>query len=202
MITIGLTGSIGMGKSTILKIFNTFGVATWDADATVKKIYRKNGPANLAVSKLLPQAVKNDVIDLSYLRETIILNPKILLKLNAIIHPFIVDARKHFSEKKKHENTELCVFDIPLLFETDQESNFDYIIVATIDENTQKQRVLARPNMTPALFQILKAQQIPDRQKCQHADFLIETKSFSSVKKRVKEIISIIKIQKSVKYNA
>lgn len=190
MITLGLTGSIGMGKSTTAKLFEEAGCVIWDADAAVHRLYSKNGAAVPELAKQYPLSVKDGVVDRGYLRKLIAEKPNTLTQIEAIVHPLVARDRETFLNDAK---AEICVFDIPLLFENKLENQFDKIICVTIDPETQKKRVLARGTMSEADFMSLLAKQMPDSEKQEKADYIIRTDTKESARTQVGRIIRDVK---------
>lgn len=184
---IGLTGSIGMGKSTTAKMFQEHGVALWDADAAVARLYEKGGAGVVALAPHFPQAVKDDAVDREVLRQIIQDNPEKLKEIEALIHPLVAADRDAF---KTRAEADLLLFDIPLLFETGADAWLDTTIVVTVDAEIQKQRVLARPGMTEERFNLILSKQMPDAEKRARADHLIFTTSLESAAEQVANIIT------------
>ena len=194
-VRLGLTGSIGMGKSTTAEMFRAQGVPVWDADATVHKLYGPNGAAVGPIAKLVPEAAPGDHVDRSALRAAIAQDPTLLSKLEKIVHPLVAADRAGFSNT--HEAAPLLLFDIPLLFETGGDKNVDAVLVVSTDPGTQRQRVLARPSMTEETFVSLLARQMPDAEKRARADYVIETQSLEQTRAAVAELIQSLTEQKT-----
>ena len=171
-LSIGLTGSIGMGKSTVAEMFRDLGVAIWDADETVHKLYGPGGAGTHAIAEIAPEAVIHDRVDRRVLADAIAEDPDLLKRVESVIHPLVADDRKSF---KNNTLNEFVLFDIPLLFEGNLAPEFDVICVVSAPENVQKQRVLERPGMTPEKFEFILSKQMPDAEKRARADFVIET---------------------------
>ena len=172
-IRIGLTGSIGMGKSTTAAMFRDLGAEVWDADAAVARLYQKNAAGTVALQHLVPTAIDPEAgVDRDVLRALIAADPDLLNKIEKIIHPLVQQDRKSFAAAT---TTQTAVFDIPLLFETNAESEFDVIVVVTAQPGIQARRVLARPGMTKSRFDDILSRQMPDKEKQQRADFVIDT---------------------------
>jgi len=193
MIIIGLTGSIGMGKSTTAKIFAEFGAQVWDADAAVDRLYGVNGAAVLPIAKLIDNIVTDDYINRDKLRAAVMLNPDYLPAIEKIVHPLVKEDRIAFLNKMKAENEKLIVLDIPLLFEMNGHTEVDYTVVVTASVETQKQRVLARRGMTENRLNIILSKQMPDAVKRQKADYIISTEEgMTSAKEQVKSLLKSI----------
>lgn len=188
MIKLGLTGSIGMGKSTTAQFFRDAGVPVWDADAAVHRLYAKDGAAVGPVSNLCPSALKDGAIDRAALKDWIASDKDALEQLETVVHPLVGQDRAEFLLEQ--ENAELVVLDIPLLFETGDPSAFDAIVVVSIDADTQKERVLSRGTMTKDQFEHILARQLPDAAKRTRADYVIETRSLEQTRADVEDLIS------------
>ena len=193
-IIIGLTGGIGMGKSTIAKQFADCGVSVLDSDEIVHQLLGKNGKAVAKVAELFPNTLKENQIDRKILGQIDFADKEKLNQLEEILHPLVREAQEEFIQQARKNKENLIILDIPLLFETDSYKICHYTIVATASESVQKQRVLARPNMTEEKFHRIIAQQMPDKEKCSRADFVINTE-FGKDKslEEVKEILAKIK---------
>jgi dephospho-CoA kinase len=184
LIKIGLTGCIGMGKSTTLKMFQNEGVSTWSADEAVSRLYAKGGKAVLKVQALTPESVVNNAVSRENLREEVKKRPEILLSLELIVNPLIKTDRERFLCSNSEHRA--VVLDLPLLFENKMESDFDIIVVVSASEMEQKERVLSRNTMDIKLLNIIKSKQISDKEKRSRADFVFETTSIEKTKKDVK----------------
>ena len=193
MIKIGLTGSIGMGKTETAKIFNSLKIPVYDADASVHKIYESGNIGALAIKDIFPEAISADgSVDREILGSIVVGNKTNIKKLEEIIHPLLKEDRIDFF--KKNINEKIVVLDIPLLLETNGESQVDYVVVVSTSENIQKQRVLKRPNMTEDKFEKILLSQMPNDIKCQKADFIIDTSiSIDDAKKQVLNILKKIR---------
>jgi len=170
---LGLTGSVGMGKSTTAQLFAEAGVPVWDADAAVHRLYAAGGAGAAAVASLAPQAVAGGGVDRDRLRDAIIADPGLLARIEARVHPLVAADREAFAAA--HPGADLVVFDIPLLYETEGERGLDGVLVVTAPEPVQRARVLARPGMTPEALERILARQTPDAEKRARADFVIGT---------------------------
>ncbi|WP_425410471.1 dephospho-CoA kinase [Hyphococcus sp.] len=175
MIKIGLTGSIGMGKSTVLAMFADLGAATWDADAAVHRLYARDGRAVTAIAGAFPDAVSDGGVDRTALAKKVLGDPQALQKLEALVHPLVEEDREAFLTTAAHSGAPAAVLDIPLLFENGTEKFFDATVVVSAPEDVQRERVLARPGMSPQKFEAILSLQTPDAEKRQRADYVIDT---------------------------
>lgn len=191
MIVLGLTGSIGMGKSTTAEMFRDLGVPVYDADATVHKLYAGNAAA--AVEAAFPGTTGKNGVDRQLLAANVVGNAAAMKKLEAIIHPLVRKEENRFLKNARNSGAELVVLDIPLLFETGGDARVDGIVVVTAPFAVQKQRVLSRAGMNDEKFTELLARQYPDEKKRQKADFIIDTsKGMDSARAAVEKIIEQI----------
>jgi len=173
MIILGLTGSIGMGKSTTAAMFAALGVPVNDADAVVHELYR--GTAVPLVAEAFPDAIVDGAVDRNRLSAAVLGNPAALKRLESIVHPLVRQAETAFVAHHRSAGTPLVVLDIPLLFEVGAEERVDSIAVVSAPAEIQRARVLARPGMTAEKFESILAKQVPDAQKRARADFVIDT---------------------------
>lgn len=173
MIVLGLTGSIGMGKSTIAAMFEEEGVPVFDADAAVHRLYR--GRAAPLVEARFPGTVNDGEVDREALSRRVIGDAAALKDLETIVHPLVRDERAAFLTLNRDAATPVVVLDIPLLYETGGDTLVDKVVLVSAPEAVQKARVLARPGMTPDRFAAIVAQQMPDAEKRRRADIIIET---------------------------
>lgn len=188
MIKAGLTGSIGMGKSTTAQMFRDEGISVYDADATVHQLYE--GEATPLIEAAFPNTTSDDKVDRTKLSEYVIGNPENMKKLEAIIHPLVHKKEQVFLKKAESRGEKLVVLDIPLLFETGGTGRVDKIIVVTAPPEVQRERVLAREGMTEEKFEAILARQVPDSEKREKADFLIDTSAgLEQARKSVNQII-------------
>ncbi len=185
---LGLTGSIGMGKSTTADMFREVGVPVWDADATVAKLYAKGGAAVAPLSALKMGLIQNDVVDRVALKNWVKTDPNALNWLESHIHPLVAADRAKFIDD--HADQSLIVCDIPLLYETGADQWLDAVLVVTTDAQTQKARVMARAGMDPELFDQILVRQMPSSEKIARADYVIETNSFVGARKAVHDLIN------------
>lgn len=176
---IALTGSIGMGKSTTAKLFADEGAAVWDADAAVARVYGPGGAAVAAIRALRPDCVTGEgpaaQVDRAALRAAVTDDPSLIPQLERIAHPLVGEDRAAFLKAARAEGRRLAVCDIPLLFETGGDRNFDVIVVASAPPEMQRERVLARPGMTERTFQTILAKQTPDAEKRARATHVVDT---------------------------
>lgn len=189
---IGLTGSIGMGKSTTAAMFAGLGVPVWDADNAVHRLYGVGGAAVAQIKALYPEAVIDGVVDRDVLKQWISTDASALGQIEQVVHPLVGADRAAFIA---HTTADLVLLDIPLLFETGGDTRMDAVVVVTAPPDVQRARVLERAAMTPAQFEIILANQLPDVQKRQRADYVIETTSLEHAKSQVQTILEQIKGQ-------
>ncbi len=175
MIIIGLTGSIGMGKSTIAGQFASLGAKICSADSCVHKLLGKNGAAVGIISKNFPDAVKSGIVDRKILGQIVFLDKEKLKLLENILHPLVQEMENEFISRARRLGAKLVVLDIPLLFETAGENRVDYTVVVTAPYFIQRQRVMARSGMTAEKFERIIASQMQDMEKRNRADFVIPT---------------------------
>lgn len=175
MIIVALTGSIGMGKSTVLQMFADLGAAVWNADAAVHRLYAKDGVAVRPVAEAFPSVIANGAIDRDNLSKVVLGDPAKLKQLESIVHPLVAADREEFVAKARAAGAEIAVLDIPLLFENRGESAFDAVIVVSAPASVQRERVLARAGMTEEKFAAILSRQTPDAEKRARADFIIDT---------------------------
>jgi dephospho-CoA kinase len=188
MIVLGLTGSVGMGKSATAKIFADEGVPVFDADAAVHRLYE--GEAAPLIGAAFPGTVSSGRVDRERLSQAVVGNSEAFARLEAIIHPLVRKARKDFLIAAKAKGAKVAVLDIPLLFETGGERKVDKIVVVSAPEPVQKERVLARTGMTEAKFGAIVAKQMPDSEKRRRANFVIDTsRGFEAARDDVRAIL-------------
>jgi dephospho-CoA kinase len=185
---LGLTGSIAMGKTETGKMFARLGVPVYDADQVVHALYEKGGAAVEPVKKLFPDAVQGGRVDRARLARRVATDPLAMRRLENVVHPLVAKRREEFLDHASREGTDIVVLDIPLLFETGNESGVDAVVVVTAPREVQLKRVFARENMTKEKFAAIEARQMPDAEKRAKADFLIDTgkglnEAFESVKR-------------------
>ena len=189
-IKLGLTGSIGMGKSTTAAMFRAMGIPVWDADETVHRLYAVGGAAVAPVAALIPDALLGGMINRDALKRAISTDATLLIRLEKIVHPLVAQDRAAFLER--HADQPLVVLDIPLLFETGADAWLDAVLVVTTDPETQTARVMARPGMTDAAFAQILARQTPDAEKRARADHVIATKTLEQTRAYVTELIATL----------
>ena len=170
---LGLTGSIAMGKTTVSNMFRDLGVPVWCADTAVKNLYKKNGAATKMISKEYPDVVTENGVDKNKLRNLIHADNRILKNVEAIVHPLLQNSKSNFL--KTNKQFPLVIYDIPLLFEKELEKDFDAVLVVTASTITQRNRVLGRKNMKDKDFQLIKRNQLGEKEKIKKADFVINT---------------------------
>lgn len=175
MLLIGLTGSIGMGKSETAKMFVRHGVPVCDSDALVHALYDKGGAAVAAVGAAFPDALVEDRIDRERLSRHVVGKTDALKRLEAIVHPLVGEAQRSFLAQAAASGAAMVVLDIPLLFETGGERRVDVTVVVSAPEAVQRQRVLLRPGMTAQKLDAILLKQLPDAQKRARADFVVDT---------------------------
>ena len=187
---LGLTGSIGMGKSTTAQFFADRGCRIWDADSTVHRSYSKNVVAVAGISKIAPSAVCDGAVDRARLRALISQDANLLPELEAIIHPLVKADREGFIANNPKS---ILVFDIPLLFELNSAADFDAVACVLSSYEVQKSRVLSRPGMTEDHFQLIRSKQWPAEDKAVRADYIIDTNSHGTAAQAVDAILEDIK---------
>ena len=191
MIRIALTGSIGMGKSTVAKMFEAAGVPVFDADAVVRQLQGPGGELIHKIGEMFPGCVRSGTLDRECLAQIVLADPAKLSALEAIVHPVVREWRQAFIEK--HRDSSALVFEIPLLFETHGEKEFDKVIVVSAPSEVQRTRVIARQGMTLDKFESILARQIPDEEKRRRADFVIDTGSdLSTTEAQVGDILACL----------
>jgi dephospho-CoA kinase len=188
---VGLTGSIGMGKSETAKMFAKLGVPVYDSDAAVHRLYEKDGAAVAPIAQEFPGAVKDGRVDRGELSKQLAANPDGFKKLEALVHPLVAGEQRKFLDKAEHDGAEMVVLDIPLLFETGGHARMDAVVVVSAPSHIQRERVLARPGMTPDKLDQILSRQIPDAEKRAQAHFVVETdKGLERAFEDVKNVIA------------
>ncbi|MCC6007916.1 MAG: dephospho-CoA kinase [Rhodobacteraceae bacterium] len=187
---IGLTGSIGMGKTTTAAMFAEAGLPVWDADAAVHRLYGPGGAALGPVGALCPEAVTLEGIDRARLRDWIARTEGALARLEAVVHPLVAADREEFLARAAREGADLAVVDIPLLFETGAEDGVDVTVVVSAPEEVQRARVLARPGMEAGHLSRIMARQMPDAEKRARADHVIETDGMERARAQVRDLVA------------
>ncbi len=189
---LGLTGSIGMGKSTTSAMFADQNIPVWDADAAVHRLYATGGGAVAPLARLCPEAGRDGAIDRAVLKEWISRDTTALPRIEAIVHPLVADDRAEFAANNV---SDIAVFDIPLLFENQTQAEFDATLLVTAPPEVQRARVLARADMTPDLFALILSRQMPDAQKRSLATHIVETLSTDQTRAYVTALIAHIRGQ-------
>lgn len=191
MIRIGLTGSIGMGKSTTAKMFAAEGVPVHDADATVHALY--SGRAAPLIEAAFPGTVLDGKVDRTLLSPHVLGKPKAMKKLEAIVHPLVREEEQLFLKRACADHRRIVMLDIPLLFETGGEARVDVVVVVTADADIQRDRVLSRPGMSEDRFEAILAKQMPDAEKRRRAHFLVDTgRGMEAAKRQVRAILKAL----------
>jgi dephospho-CoA kinase len=189
MLIIGLTGSIGMGKSTTLQMFADEGVPVYDADAAVHAVY--SSTAVPVVEAAFPGTTADGKVDRQKLSQRVLGNPDALQKLEQIVHPLLGAHRQKFLEQAETSGAPIVLMDVPLLFETGGEKRMDAVVVVSAPAELQRERVLARENMTPDKLDAILARQMPDAEKRKRADFVVDTsRGLEPVRAEVKDILA------------
>ena len=193
MILLGLTGSIGMGKSTTTAMFADLGAVVWNADDAVHRLYAPGGAAVLPVGEAFPGVVVDGAVDRARLAEALGKDDTAFRRLEAIVHPLVAQGRAADLEAARTAGVKLAVLDIPLLFETDGDKAVDAVVVVTADPAIQAERVLARPGMTRERFDAILARQMPDAEKRARADFVIDTgRGLEAARAEVEAIVAAV----------
>lgn len=196
MIVVGLTGSIGMGKSTTAKMFAEEGVPVNDSDAVVHDLYRSDAVA--PIGAVFPGTISKGVVDRQELSRQLSAAPEKFQVLEAIVHPLVRQREVVFLDRHRRSETDIVVLDIPLLFEVKGEERVDVVVVVTCDPQIQRARVLARPGMTEEKLAMILSRQLPDAEKRKRADFLIDTGlGLEMARARVREIIASLRAGKT-----
>jgi dephospho-CoA kinase len=187
---IGLTGSIGMGKSTTAVMFADLGIPVWDADAAVHRLYAPGGAAVPAMAALCPSAIADGGVDRSVLKSWIARDPTALKQIEAVVHPLVAADRQAFLSET---DAGIVVLDIPLLFETNAQGSVDAVVVVSAPRDVQRARVLERPGMTQAQFDVIDRKQLPDARKRAGADYVIETRNLEDARAAVQSCVQDIR---------
>lgn len=187
---LGLTGSIGMGKSTAAAMFADEGIAVWDADAAVHRLYAPGGAAIAPIAALCPEAVQGGSVSRETLKTVMARDPALLPALEAIVHPLVAQDRSRFLAAT---TSDIAVLDIPLLFEKGTEADLDATLLVTAPAALQRARVLARPGMTAAQFALILARQMPDAEKRARATHIVETLALDQTLAYVRALIRHIR---------
>jgi dephospho-CoA kinase len=190
MLIIGLTGSIGMGKSTAAQILRGFGLPVHNADRAVHDLLKKGGAAVRRVGKLFPAVIRRNAVDRAMLGRTVFHNPRKLRQLEKILHPLVRKTERVFLQKARRRKSPAVILEIPLLFETGAEKRCDLTLCVTAPKAVQKKRVLKRPGMTEAKFRAILKCQMPDREKRRRVDYVIGTgKSVADTRRQLQKTL-------------
>lgn len=187
---LGLTGSIGMGKTATAALFADEGIPVWDADAAVHRLYATGGAAVVGIAALHPAATVSGVVDRAVLKSWIASDPNALARIEAVVHPLVAADRNAFLAKAAGD---LVVLDIPLLFEKGTDATLEATLLVTAPAILQRQRVLSRPGMTEAQFDLILSRQMPDAEKRARATHILETLSEASAQAYVRALIAFIR---------
>ncbi|MBP1873176.1 Dephospho-CoA kinase [Ensifer adhaerens] len=188
MMIVGLTGSIAMGKSTTAQMFREFGVPVNDADEVVHALYRDEAVA--PVEAAFPGTVKDGAIDRAELSRQLLATPERLRELESIVHPLVRQKEREFLDRNAADNVPFVVLDIPLLFETGAEARVDRVVVVSCAPDLQRERAMKRPGMTEEKFAMILARQVPDSQKRERADYIVDTShSFDNTRQQVRAVV-------------
>ncbi|MBW4706713.1 dephospho-CoA kinase [Roseobacter sp. YSTF-M11] len=190
MFRLGLTGSIGMGKSTTARMFVDEGCALWDADEAVHRLYAKGGAAVAPIAELFPKVIIDGAVSRDALRARISTDPQALRQVEAIVHPLVAEDRARFLRTPV---ADIAVLDIPLLFETGGETGMDAVACVSIPPDEQERRVLERGTMTRETFLKIREKQLPNVEKCARSDFVIETDTVEHARVQVQNIVEQIR---------
>lgn len=194
MFKLGLTGSIGMGKSTTAQMFAEEGCAVWDADAAVHRLYAKGGAAVAPIYAAFPEAVIDGEVSRTALKAIIGKDTSALKKIEGIVHPLVGQDRVSFLSTAK---ADIVVMDIPLLFETGGDARVDATVCVYIDDATQEARVIERGTMTRDQFLTIRAKQLPAEEKCSRAQYVIHTDTVEHARAQVQDVVKHIRSQLS-----
>lgn len=188
MRVLGLTGSIGMGKSTTARLFAEAGVPVYDADATVHQLYESEAVA--AIEAAFPGTTVGGRVDRTLLSPRVVHDKEAMKRLESIVHPMLTAHHRKFLDDAEKSGAPVAVVDVPLLYETGGESRVDAVVVVTTGEETQRERILARDGMTTEKLDAILAKQLPDAEKRRRADFVVDTShGIEPVRVRVREIL-------------
>jgi dephospho-CoA kinase len=191
MLILGLTGSIGMGKSTTAAFFRAEGIRVHDADAAVHALYRGAGAP--LIEAAFPGTVTDGVVDRTRLGAQVLGNAAALAKLEAIVHPLVADIRNAFLSEARAAAAHVVVLDVPLLFETNGQRSVDFVVLVSAAEAVQKARVCARPGMTAEKLAAIMAKQMPDAEKRRRAHFVIDTgRGYDAAKQQVRDLLRAV----------
>jgi dephospho-CoA kinase len=198
MLLLGLTGSIGMGKSTTADMFRAEGAPVYDSDRLVHDIY--DGPAAMEIERVFPGATVGGTVDRNRLASFVLGDAEAMKRLEAIVHPLVWEGRRRFLEEQARRGVKIAVLDIPLLFETGADKDVDAIVVVTAPKSLQRARVLSRANMTEEKFESILARQTPDEEKRRRADFIVHTDAgLEAARGEVRAILKTLKAREAQK---
>ncbi len=193
MIILGLTGSIGMGKSATAALFREADIPVYDADAAVHALYAEGGAAVVPIKTAFPGVADSGSVDRQLLRTRVLDNPEAMKRLEGIVHPLVVKAQLDFRRQANQDGASFAVLDIPLLFETGGDKHCDYTLVVTAPAGMQRERVLARPGMTAEALEAILSRQMPDSEKRARADFIVSSAhGFDFARDHVHAIITLM----------
>jgi dephospho-CoA kinase len=199
MLIVGLTGSVGMGKSTVAEQFRARGIAVFDADAEVHKLYE--GAAAAPIEAAFPGTTDAGKVDRQKLSAALMRDPSGFKRLEAIVHPLVQAAERAFLRQNYEQGRTMAVLEIPLLFETGADARVDFTVVVSAPEEAQRERVLARPGMTPDKLSTLLTRQLPDEEKRRRADFIVDTGgTITETLAQVDRIIEALKHRQGTAY--
>ncbi|WP_299899793.1 dephospho-CoA kinase [uncultured Ruegeria sp.] len=187
---LGLTGSIGMGKSTTAQMFVEEGCALWDADAAVHRLYSKGGAAVGPMERTFPSSILDGAVNRDALKRIIAADPAALKTIEAIVHPLVAADRAAFREAATND---ILVFDIPLLFETGGDAAMDAVACVSIPASEQKRRVMERGTMTETQFEQIRDKQMPNDEKCARSDYVIVTDTLDHARAQVQDVVRQIR---------
>ncbi|SLN69339.1 Dephospho-CoA kinase [Falsiruegeria litorea R37] len=187
---LGLTGSIGMGKSTTAKLFAEMGCAVWDADAAVHRLYAPGGAAVAPMQAAFPDAIVDGAVSRDALRGVIQADPSALKEIEQIVHPLVGQDREQF---KAETDADILVFDVPLMFETGGNAAMDAVACVSVSADIQQERVLARGTMSLEQFEQIRAKQMPNDEKCERSDFVIVTDTLDHARQQVQAVVEQIR---------
>ena len=187
---LGLTGSIGMGKSTTAAMFADEGCDVWDADEAVHRLYAKGGAAVAPMAEAFPEAVMEGAVSREKLKAIIADDPEALMRIEGIVHPLVAQDRAQFIAASQ---ADIVVLDIPLLFETGAEGQCDAVACVIVAPDVQRARVMERGTMTQAQFEAIRDKQMPAEEKCRRADYVIPTDTLEAARQRVQDVVRDIR---------
>jgi dephospho-CoA kinase len=193
-LVVGLTGSIGMGKTETAKMFAELGIPVYDADAAVHALYELGGAAVGPVAKAFPGSLREGRIDRAVLSRRVADDEAAFRRLEHIVHPLVAEAQRQFLNEAEKKGAEIVVLDIPLLYESGGDKRMDAVVVVSAPHHVQRERVLARPGMTLDKLEAIHARQVPDAEKREKADFVIETgKGLEHALESVKRVVATLR---------